>query len=106
MILVHAVVGPGNAVGHGTLFSAGASLDEESLLEIIASLEPGVCSPRNAPIGKRTIVGIQAGSILSIWVGQDSVLRAHSRGEQFGEIDIAYRTPARHQQTCLKKTYD
>lgn len=74
---------------HGALFSAGASLDDELLLEILASLEPGVCSPRNVDIGKRAIVGMQAGSVLSIWVGQDSVLRAHSRGEQFGEIDIA-----------------
>lgn len=99
VILAHAVVGPGSTVGRGALLNTGASLDHESTLEDFSSLGPGAYTAGNVSVGKRTMVGMKAGIVQGIRIGQDSVVGAHSLVKSnLGDNVMAWGIPARVQR--------
>lgn len=103
VILAYTSVGPGSTVGRGALLNNGASLDHESSLGDYASLGPGARTGGNVSIGERTMIGIQAGILHGMTVGNDCVVGAHSLvNSNLDSNIVAWGTPATIVRTRLK----
>ena len=96
VILAQAVVGANSLVDVGALLNTGASLDHDSSVGAFASLGPGARTGGNVAVGDRTLIGLQAGILQGVKIGDDAVLGAHALAlEPIPSKTIAYGSPAR-----------
>lgn len=78
VVLSMASVGAHCTVGVGAVLNTSSSLDHSSELLEFASLGPGAHTGGDVRIGKRAMVGLNAGVFPRVVVGNDSVVGAHS----------------------------
>ena len=78
VVLSMASVGADCMVGVGAILNTSSSLDHSSELFDFASLGPGAHTGGEVRIGKRAMIGLNAGIFPRVVVGDDSVVGAHS----------------------------
>ena len=95
-LLAHSSVGPNASLGLGSLVNTGASLDHDGELGDFASLGPGARTGGNVAVGRRTMIGLQAGILQGRTVGEDSVVGAQSLVlEDIPALSVGIGSPCR-----------
>lgn len=94
VVLSHAHVGPGCTLGIGALLNTGSSLDHHSTLGEFATLSPGARTGGRVHIGNRSMVGLNAGVLEGVTVGEDSIVGALSMARRnIPNNSVAYGNP-------------